>query len=136
MSVIKSKRSEADCLYVYNALELRRFTRDQCKKLPKRRTFYGNTLIAELSSQVAEHAVEANEIYPLNEHEVQMRRDHVLCAKGKLAALTTEVNELRRSDLLNEKVYLHWSRLIDDEDRLLAGVLKKDRERYKNLQKE
>ena len=90
-------------------------------------------LIADLAAQVAEHSVEANEIYPLNAHEAQMRRDHILSARGKLATLTTEIAELRKCDLINEKVCLQWSKLIDDECRLLAGALKKDRERYKNL---
>ena len=136
MSVIKSKRSEADCLYVYNAIKLRAFTRDQCIKLPKRRTFYGNTVLAELANDVAIYVIYANEIYPLNHEEVQMRRNNLIRAKGCLAALTTEVTELRDRNLLSENVFIAWDKLIDDEDRLISGIMKKDRERYKNISKE
>ena len=133
MSVIKSKRSEADCLFVYNALELRSYTRSQCLKLPKRRTFYGNTEIYELAQSMANHAVRANSIYPLNLHEVQMRRDELILAKADLMALTTEVNDLYKENLINEKVAKAWCIMIDQEERLLGGALKKDRERYKDM---
>lgn len=133
MSVIKSKRKEADCFYVYNALELREFSRKQCMKLPKRRTFYGNIEIYMLASNVANYAAQANDIYPLNQHEVQIRRDCMIHAKGNLAALTMEVNVLVRENLIDGKTAIAWNQLIDQEDRLLGGAMKKDRERYKNI---
>lgn len=136
MSVIKSKRSESDCLFEYNAIKLREFTRDQCIKLPKRRTFFGNTDIAALARDVARYATEANDIYPLNQHEVQMRRDNLIRAKGALKALSTEVTALKDRQLLSESVFIQWNKLIDDERSYLSGAMSKDRERYKNIQKE
>lgn len=80
----------------------------------------------------------ANSIYPTNAHEVQLRRDHLTEANATLQALVgqlgimTELLKQSPPKWLNHALE-EWSTLILDEARLISGVKKSDKERYKHL---
>ena len=77
MSVYKSKRSESSMQFVDTAKKLEAFTLSCCMKAPKRYTFFLTSRIMQLASDVHEHATAANNIWPTNQHEAQMRRDEL-----------------------------------------------------------
>lgn len=89
MSVLKSQRKESGIKFLDTAYDLELHTLKCCMKLPKRYTFFIGTELSHLASEVHNHCKMANSIYPTNEHEAQMRRDHLIEANNCLQALTT-----------------------------------------------
>ena len=112
MSVYKSKRGKSSVQFVESARKLEEHTLEQCLKVPKRYTFYLTQRIMGLASTVYEEVVAANSIYPTNQHEAQLRRDHLT---GFDHAFTVG------GDLINE------------EAKLISGIKRADRARYKDL---
>jgi len=133
MSVPKSRRGESNALFVYKARELKIHTMRQCVHFPKRFTFYIGQDIAESANRIYRYVIQADNIYPVNKHEAQERRDWVVRAEGELKTLNANICVADEMFGISENIMLKWSELIDTEMRLLTGVKKKDRERYKNL---
>ena len=140
MSVYKSKRSESSMQFVDTAKKLEAFTLSCCMKAPKRYTFFLTSRIMQLASDVHEHATAANNIWPTNQHEAQMRRDELTRANIALQNLDPKLQLLYDSILQNQEGYgwIHkamqrWGDLICEEAKLIAAVKKNDRQRYKDL---
>lgn len=140
MSVYKSKRSESSMQFVDTAKKLEAFTLSCCMKAPKRYTFFLTSRIMQLASAVHEHAAAANNIWPTNRHEAQMRRDELTRANIALQNLSPKLQLLYDSILQNPEGYgwIHkamqrWGDLICEEAKLIAAVKKNDRQRYKDL---
>lgn len=140
MSVYKSKRSESSMQFVDTAKKLEAFTLSCCMKAPKRYTFFLTSRIMQLASDVHEHAAAANNIWPTNQHEAQMRRDELTRANIALQNLDPKLQLLYDSILQNPEGYgwIHkamqrWGDLICEEAKLIAAVKKNDRQRYKDL---
>ena len=87
MSVYKSKRGESSIQFIEVARKIECHTLEQCLKVPKRYTFLLTTRIMSLASDVYDHVVSANSIYPTNQHEAQTRRDHLIAANAALRSL-------------------------------------------------
>ena len=133
MSVIKSKRSTSEMEFLYNARQLQIHTIKKVANFPKRYTFYVSQPIAACATRIHECVKCANSIYPLNQHEVQMRRDYFLRANAELNNLVSQIevaNELFGIDMDAMK---YWMNMVELEIRLVKAVMKADRERYKNL---
>lgn len=140
MSVYKSKRSESSMQFVDTAKKLEAFTLSCCMKAPKRYTFFLTSRIMQLASDVHEHAAAANNIWPTNRHEAQLRRDELMRANNALQNLSPKLQLLYDSILQNPEGYgwIHkamqrWGDLICEEAKLIAAVKKNDRQRYKDL---
>ena len=96
--------------------------------MPKRYTFYGAQELSALADTV------------YNQHEAQLRRDHLIEANATLQALIGQLGIM--ADLLKqnpEKLRWldnsleEWASLISEEAKLISGVKKSDKERFKNL---
>ena len=87
MSVYKSKRGASSAQFVETARKLQVHTLEQCLKVPKRYTFYLTQKIMDHASAVYDEVTMANSIFPINQHEAQLRRDHLIAANAKLQAL-------------------------------------------------
>ena len=140
MAVYKSKRSESSMQFVDTAKKLEAFTLSCCMKAPKRYTFFLTSRIMQLASDVHEHAAAANNIWPTNQHEAQLRRDELMRANNALQNLSPKLQLLYDSILQNPEGYgwIHkamrrWGDLICEEAKLIAAVKKNDRQRYKDL---
>ena len=94
MAVYKSKRSESSMQFVDTAKKLEAFTLSCCMKAPKRYTFFLTSRIMQLASDVHEHAAAANNIWPTNQHEAQMRRDELTRANIALQNLDPKLQLL------------------------------------------
>ena len=119
--------------FVHTARELQRYTIQKCVGFPKRYTFYVSQPIADMATKIHDYVKCANSIYPLNQHEAQMRRDYLLRANAQLNSLVSQIelaNEL--FGIESDKMH-YWMNIVDKEIRLVKAVLKKDRERYKDL---
>ena len=133
MSVLKSNRGTSEVEFIHTARELQIYTIQKCVGFPKRYTFYVSQPIAEMATKIHDYVKCANSIYPMNQHEAQMRRDYLLRANAQLNSLVSQIelaNELFGIEA--DKVH-HWMGIVNREIALVKAVLKKDRERYKNL---
>ena len=94
----------------------------------------------QLASAVHEHAAAANNIWPTNRHEAQMRRDELTRANIALQNLDPKLQLLYEAARQNPegckwigKAMEQWGAIIAEEAKLLAAVRRKDRQRYKDL---
>ena len=133
LSVIKSKRDESEMEFLYNARLLQIHTIKKCVGFPKRYTFYVSIPIARLAIQIHGHVKRANSIYPVNQHEVQMRRDHMIEANAMLQDLISQIEIANELFGIEGDAMRHWLDIVEKEIRLVKGAMKKDRERYKDL---
>lgn len=140
MSVYKSKRGKSSVQFVESARKLEEHTLEQCLKVPKRYTFLLTQRIMGLASTVYEEVVAANSIYPTNQHEAQLRRDHLTAANAALQALDRQLGLLAGvlwKNPENFKGFDHaftvWGDLINEEAKLISGIKRADRARYKDL---
>lgn len=140
MSVYKALRGDSSVQFVETARKLAVHTRKCCLKMPKRYTFYGAQELSALADTVYNEVKMANSVFPGNQHEAQLRRDHLIEANATLQALIGQLGIM--ADLLKqnpEKLRWldnsleEWASLISEEAKLISGVKKSDKERFKNL---
>ena len=134
MSVVKSKQAQSQLEFLRTARSLQVYTIQKCvNTIPKRYTFYVGTGLAESAANVYRNVKRGNSTYPLNQHEAQVRRDYFLRAYAELQALVSQIEVAYELIHFEEKVLHEWAALISLELKLISAVLKKDRERYKDL---
>jgi hypothetical protein len=140
MSVYKSKRGESAAQFVETARLLEVHTLAQCLKVPKRYTFFLSTEIMRLASEVYNNAKAANSIFPSSKHEAQMRRDRLIetnnelqCLLGKLGLLADVLKKNPNGFKGLDNALETWGNLITEEAKLISGVKKSDKERFKHL---
>lgn len=133
MSVLKSNRSESDMEFIYTARQLQIYTIQKCVSFPKRYTFYVGQPIAACATRIHEDVKRANSIYPLNQHEAQLRRDYLLRANAELNSLVSQIEVASELFGVEPDKLKFWMEIVEKEIRLVKGTMKKDRARYKNL---
>ena len=134
VSVVRSKQSESRLEFLRTARALQIYTVQKCvNTIPKRYTFYVGTGLAESAMSVYQNAKRGNSVYPLNQHEAQIRRDYFMRAYVELQSLVSQIEVAYELIRFDEKVLHEWAALINSEMKLIQAVMKKDRERYKDL---
>lgn len=140
MSVIKAMRGESAMQFVETARKLEVHAFSVVTKAPKRYGPYLLYKIMHLSSTVHDEVRAANNIYPKNKHEAQMRRDHLTKANIALQNLSPKLTLLYDAILQNpekcpwiDHAMLEFGNLIKEEAQLISKVKKADNERFKNL---
>lgn len=133
MSTIKSKRNESEMEFLANARALQKQTVTRCVNMPKRYTFYGNTELAAIAKRVYAAVKKGNSVYPLNQHEVQIRRDYFMEALCELQDFISQLELHYEIVKFEGKILLELSGLAEHEIALVKAVMKRDRERYKDL---
>ena len=101
MSVIKAMRGESSMQFIETARRLELHAFSVCTKAPKRYAPLLTNRIFELASTVHEEVRAANNIYPHNQHEAQMRRDHLINANIALQNLSPKLTLLYDAILQN-----------------------------------
>lgn len=129
MSVYKSKRGESSVQFIETARQLEAHTFVCCMKAPKRYERFLTGRIMELSSEVHDRVRAANNIWPTNRHEAQLRRDELMRANNALQNLSPKLQLLYDSILQNPEGYgwIHkamqrWGDLICEEAKLIAAA--------------
>jgi hypothetical protein len=153
MSVPSSLRNLSKVQFVYTAKELKLYTIRKCKSFIKSYTYYTNIPCVENVNEIFNCVIKANNIYPRNQHEAQIRRDYLVEARGRLYILVTQVDDMynlfqfrTKKDEEREKrgerpqnkkspedILEEWMGLIDKEFKLIQGVLDSDLSRSKKL---
>lgn len=129
MSVIKSKRSTSDMEFLATARKLEIYTIQKCVNFPKRYTFYVSQPLAAAATRIYEDVKRANSIYPLNQHEVQIRRDYFLHANAELQSMISQLEVAQELFGIEMDTLKYWMDIVDTEIRLVKAVLKSDRAR-------
>ena len=134
MTVIRSKRDISELEFLYTARELQVYTIRKCvNTIPKRYTFFIAQHLADSATAIYVNTKKGNSIYPVNQHEVQIRRDYFLKAYAELQSLVSQIELSYEIIRYDQSVMQEWAALIAKELKLISGMLKKDRERFKNL---
>lgn len=133
----KSERKTSTAQYLQSALDLAVKILGFTNRFPKR---LANRLTNPLCNHTTEalyHVQEANRIYIVNESDYARRRGHLQEAHGHLdhvSTLLTICYELQVVDQSlknpNDNVYAEICSLIDKEQNLIGGVLRKDRKSW------
>lgn len=140
MSVVKSMRGESSMQFIETARRLELHAFSVCTKAPKRYMPFLTTRIMELASTVHDEVRAANNTFPVNQHEVQQRRDHLTTANNALQNLSPKLTLLYDTILQNpekcpwvDNAMREFGEYIAEEAQLISKVKKADRERYKDL---
>mgnify|MGYP001440921182 CR=1 FL=1 len=139
MAVLASKRSESNLLFLENARNLEIYTLKRTVRFPKRYQALIGDMLVKLSASILNDLKAANSIYPVNAHEVQMRRDYMTHAQASAQQMLSQIDVARvmfqemEDYQPKESVWLIWMRLLDDEARLISGAKKSDRDKFKDL---
>jgi len=102
-------------------------------QFPKRYTFYISQPLANAATRIHEYVKMANSVYPLNAHEAQIRRDYLIRANSELNSMISQIEVAQEIFGLEPNVIKYWMDIVGTEIKLVKGVMKEDRERYKNL---
>lgn len=134
MSVLKSKRGESSMQFLETARQLEIYTLKQCVKFPKRYTFFITTEIVRLSQSIYNEVKSANSIYPTNDIEFQLRRNHLIEAYCDIQCLISQLGVAKEIFVssVEAKVWTTWLDLIELEAKLITAVKKSDKDRFKS----
>lgn len=133
MSVIKSNRSESEMEFIHTARQLQIYSIQKCVGFPKRYTFYVSQPIADMATKIHDYVKCANSVYPLSQHEAQIRRGYLLRANALLNSLVSQLEVAAELFGIEPDTMQYWMQIVEKEIRLVKAVLKKDKERYKDL---
>lgn len=133
MSVIKSQRNVSPVEFINTARQLEIYTIQKAVGFPKRYTFYVSQPLANTATNIHKAVKMGNSVYPQNQHEVQIRRDYFLRALAELQALVSQIEVAAQLFPIDANQMRFWMDMVNKEDRLLRAVLKREKERYKNL---
>lgn len=130
MSVPKYKRKESNVEYIDTARELALHTlRYTNKKFAKKDMDLVRT-IRNLSFSILNDVSIANSIYVVTMADKELRRGHLIKAKGDLYALNTLLSVIKDPKLMQNTVtpygWRHWGEIISKEINLISKVMKSD----------
>lgn len=155
MSVLKNKRHISKMQYVTNAYAIERQSLDFVKRLTVKNSRIYQEPITRLAMLQADIAYIANEIYPSSLAEFHVRRVLLYLSEGILHALDKRMSDVYQSLMDNpqeafcrqngkpfdkDEAILRLDKMaerlgcaIDEQDALLKGIRKADKEKSKSL---
>lgn len=134
MSVIKNKRNISGIQFLDTARELQIITMRNCAKFPKRYTFFITNNIVQCAVNICGYVKKGNSIFPTNQHEYQMRREQFIMAGCECQNLITQIGIAYDTFPITDKKMTRWMETIRKEITLIKSAIKKDKERFENLQ--
>ncbi len=158
MSVLKSRRGESKAQFCATADRIYIETLNFCSRLSAR---YGRLLdqdVMHLASEVADYAEKANTMLPVDEQRYNERKLCLLRSREALVALDVKLSHIYEILLLNpegafakanggsvnagealkrlDHMAQSLGELIEEEERLLGGVMKSDQQTFAKKQAE
>jgi len=136
MAVNSWKRKEPEALYVLKALEIMSDVEDLlCKEdiFPKRRLWMIPRTIIDISTQLAVNVSLANEIRAVTLEESEHRHKLLTIAQSYLKTLDVLLFYVKRKRGINANRLDRIVENIEHENRLLSGVLSKEKRRMDTL---
>lgn len=114
--------------FISKTCELYNFTRNICaNKLPKRYAFYGNVDLFNTVTRLQDCVIKANEYSVKTDYKIRtdlfkQALAELACINVKLVSMKTYIKEI------TEKQWLKFGTLLDLVERLIKGVMTKDKE--------
>lgn len=148
LSVPKYQRSESNVQFVTKAAALEAAVGAMCARLPKRWTETRARYITDCASDVLKKAVRANAIWPKTEDDLARREGHIQEAVGACQELQARLDALlvarpmkavkgkdgeteRMVPCVPDGLLFQIAEKAEEEVRLLKGVAKSDRRRWR-----
>lgn len=148
LSVPKYQRNESNVQFVTKAAALEAAVGAMCARLPKRWTETRTRYITDCASDVLKNAVRANAIWPKTEDDLARREGHIQEAVGACQELQARLDALliarpmkavkakdgettRMVPCVPDGLLFQIAEKAEEEVRLLKGVAKSDRRRWR-----
>lgn len=148
LSVPKYQRSESNVQFITKAAALEAAVGAMCARLPKRWTEMRTRYITDCASDVLKNAVRANAIWPKTEDDLARREGHIQEAVGACQELQARLDALlvarpmkavrakdgettRMVPCVPDGLLFQIAEKAEEEVRLLKGVAKSDRRRWR-----
>ncbi|MBQ3301921.1 MAG: hypothetical protein IJH04_07255 [Eggerthellaceae bacterium] len=145
MSVPSGERNESTVEFIYNARRLQIYTMRMTKSWPTRWRYDVSSPLVQDARYIFQEIKAGNKIWPANEHEAQLRRDHFMNAQGRLDSMISQIeiacefiDAERRQNKNSEKpardmkkAMAEWSAIAAKEISLLTELMKSDRKRFR-----
>lgn len=148
MSVPKYQRNESNVQFVTKAAALEAAVGAMCARLPKRWMETRARYITDCASDVLKNAVRANAIWPKTEDDLARREGHIQEAVGACQELQARLDALlvarpmkavkgkdsettRMVPCVPDGLLFQIAEKAEEEVRLLKGVAKSDRRRWR-----
>ena len=127
------ERKTSNVEFVNTARQLKiRICQAVANKNYKAFTFYGSQKLAEYAMELFHLCNNAN-IYPTNRQEVEYRQLQIKLAQSMLSTLSAQFMDVDDMLHFKDSTRKECSDLMEQEDRLLKGVLESDRKRFSRL---
>lgn len=141
MSTLVRFRNPSGVQFIDTVEELISHTTKYLGRLPKSDRFIWVTDLCSLVKRIGIECVSANTIKDFKiEHDFISRRDHLQKALGYLNALDfyltiiakdeSKYNAIVKGSNNEDYPFIRWGELIDEERKLIKGVLKKDEKTF------
>ena len=101
--------------FLATARKLEIYTIQKCVNFPKRYTFYVSQPLAAAATRIYEDVKRGNSIYPLNQHEVQIRRDYFLHANAELQSMISQLEVAQELFGIEMDTLKYWMDIVDTE---------------------
>lgn len=146
MSVPSGERNESTVEFIYNARRLQIYTMKMTKSWPTRWRYDVSSPLVQDARYIFQEVKAGNKIWPANEHEAQMRRDHFMNAQGRLDSMISQIEiacefiDAERQQHANsekkqardmKRAMAEWSAIAAKEISLLTELMKSDRKRFR-----
>ena len=131
MMIIDSKSSQMKFISNLGEIQKLLYSKilDQSAILRNTRGF----LILDLISEAYYHIIKANEKIPQTKQEYEDRRKHISMAINSLNSAEQPIANMMYIGNFNNESITKICELLEEENRLLSGLQKSDKERFKNL---
>jgi len=100
---------------------------------PKGQRFGLGQRIIDAALDTCGHVIEANNIWPTNAGELQTRKDYFMKAIGELKKLDCFIGLADGRFGIDKNIIQQWSEKINEEMRLIQGVMETDKKRWSFL---
>lgn len=129
MSVVASKRQESSMEFINNARKLETFTIRKVAHFPKRYMFLMSTNIAQIAQDIYDSVIMANNFRNIYDHgDFSLRLHYFKEASSKCHDLAAQIELANDVFPIQMETMEEWMGYIDLEIRLIAGIMRKDRE--------
>ena len=130
--VPKSKRKKSKKQYLMSAREINMEVIRLCCSFPKKYEYYLCTPIADTSARIYENVRKADSINPKNRHELELRTDFLIFAKGEVNYLISQLEMMNEFERISPSRMEKLMSEVSKELESLEEIIKEDKVRYKN----
>lgn len=137
MSVKASERGESPIEFLKVLRDLEVYFIRLASNKPKKFRFFLNDELLKISADAYNNAKAGNSIYPTTKMEKDLRAKYfytAFCNVQMMISQTEVLYDVYKSDALSNKELEIMSGKMYEASKMLRGILKKDRERFKKLE--